>query len=200
VLVGRLATIVITLLAAAASVYMQDVGKVFRFIVLFGNGTGAVLLLRWFWWRVNAWAEWTALIVGTTLAIVLTAVPDLAALSFGVKLALTAFGTMLVWIPVMLLTPPERPEVLDAFYRRARPGGPGWRAVQDRAGVGPVSALRRDLLETAAVLAMVLGAMLALGGVVVGGAAWLLGGAAAAGLGWAVKRSLATAAAPSPAG
>ena len=196
--VGRLATVLITVLAAAASVHMADVGRVFRFLILFGNGTGTVLLLRWFWWRVNAWAEWSALLAGTTIAIVLTAVPDLAALSFGAKLAATAFGTMLVWVPVMLLTPPERPEVLDAFYRRARPGGPGWRLVRARVGLDPASRLGRDVTETAAALAEILGLMLAIGGLVVGSAAWALGGAAAAVLGWAVKQSLATAAAPSP--
>ncbi|HWO89301.1 MAG TPA: sodium:solute symporter family protein, partial [Gemmatimonadales bacterium] len=71
ILVARLATVLITLIAAAASFLMDDVGKVFRFMVLFGNGTGTVLLLRWFWWRVNAWAEWGALVAGMTIAILL---------------------------------------------------------------------------------------------------------------------------------
>jgi Na+/proline symporter len=188
--VGRWATILITLLAAAASFAMQDVGKVFRFMVLFGNGTGAVLLLRWFWWRVNAWAEWTALISGTAIAILLTAVPSLYVLPFGMKLAVTAFGSMAIWVPVMLLTAPESAEALDAFYRRARPGGPGWNAVRARVSVAPASPLGRDVVEAAAVLAQVLGAMLAIGGIVVGSAAWGVGGLVAVAAGIAVRREV----------
>ncbi len=188
VAVARWATVLITLIAAAASVVMDDVGKVFRFLVLVGNGTGTVLLLRWFWWRVNAWAEWTALVSGTAIAIALTAVPSLAVLSFGAKLAITAFGTMALWVPVMFLTGPEPAERLDAFYARARVGGPGWSVVRARTGVMAASPLGRDLAESAAVLAYILGAMLGIGGVVVGSWAWALGGAAATVAGLLARR------------
>jgi len=69
--------------------------------------------------------------------------------------------------------------VLEAFYARARPGGPGWRAVRARVGLEPTSALGRDFAEAGAMLAMVLGAMLAIGGVVIGSTAWALGASAA---------------------
>jgi solute:Na+ symporter, SSS family len=188
VLVGRIATVAITLLSAAASFAMDDVGKIFRLIILIGNGSGTVLLLRWFWWRVNAWAEWAALLVAPLIALVTTFAPGLEQLSFGAKLALTAFGSLAVWVPVMLLTGPEPPAVLAAFYTRARPGGPGWRAVRAALGVAPSSALGRDFAEAGATLAMVLGAMLAIGGVVVGSAAWALGATAALAAGWATRR------------
>jgi Na+/proline symporter len=187
VLVARVASVLVTVLAAAASFRMEDVGRMFRFLVLLGNGTGTVLLLRWFWWRVNAWAEWAALVTGTGTAILATTVPALAALSFGAKLALTAFGAMAVWVPVMFVAGPEPAGVLDAFYRDARPGGPGWRAVRERTGVEPASPLGRDLAEMAAVLAQVLGAMLGIGGVVVGSRVWELGGLAAVVAGTAVR-------------
>ena len=106
VLVGRAATVLIAVLAAAGSLAMQDVGKIFRFIILVGNGSGTVLLLRWFWWRVNAWAEWAALLAAPLIALVATYVPGLGAWSFGAKLVLTAFGTLAIWLPVMLLTSP----------------------------------------------------------------------------------------------
>ena len=191
VLVARSATLLITLLAAAASFAMRDVGTVFRFLILIGNGTGTVLLLRWFWWRVNAWAEWAALVGGTLIALLVTFVPGLDQLGFGAKLALTAFGALAVWLPVMLLTAPEPPAVLEAFYARARPGGPGWRAVRARVGLQPTSALGRDFAEAGAMLAMVLGAMLAIGGVVVGSAAWALGASAVLVVGWVVRRWIA---------
>jgi Na+/proline symporter len=188
VLVGRAATLLITLLSAAASFAMHDVGKIFRFIILIGNGSGTVLLLRWFWWRVNAWAEWAALLVAPLIALVTTFVPGLDQLSFGAKLALTAFGSLAVWMPVMLLTGPEPAAVLEAFYTRARPGGPGWRTIRTALGVQPPAALGRDFAEAGATLAMVLGAMLAIGGVVVGSTAWALGATAALVVGWATRR------------
>jgi len=188
VLVGRAATLLITLLSAAASFAMHDVGRIFRFLILFGNGSGTVLLLRWFWWRVNAWAEWAALVVAPLIALLATFVPGLGDLSFGAKLVLTAFGSVAVWVPVMLLTAPEPPAVLEAFYRRARPGGPGWRAVRAAVGLEPSSRLGRDFAEAGATLAMVLGAMLAIGGVVIGSAAWAGGASAALVAGWATRR------------
>jgi len=129
-----------------------------------------------------------ALLVAPLIALLATFVPGLEELSFGAKLALTAFGAVAVWVPVMLLTTPERPVVLEAFYARARPGGPGWRAVRARVGLEPTSALGRDFAEAGAMLAMVLGAMLAIGGVVIGSTAWALGASAALVAGWAARR------------
>lgn len=186
--VARIATVFITLAAAALSFYMADVGRVFRFLVLFGNGTGVVLLLRWFWWRVNAWAEWTALVAGMAIAIALSAVPSLAALSFGLKIAITTFGTMACWLPVMLLTPPEAPARLDSFYRRARPPGPGWRVVRARTGVEPPTTLPRELRAAASTLLLVMGPTLAIGGLVVGSVAWGVSGGAAAVAGWVLRK------------
>ena len=190
VLVARLASVLITVLAAVASFAMDDVGRIFRFIILIGNGSGTVLLLRWFWWRVNAWAEWSALLAGPAIALLTTLVPALAALPFGTKLALTAFGSLAIWLPVMLLTGPERPAVLEAFYLKARPGGPGWRPVRDRVGVRPATVLGRDLAEGCGALAQVLGAMLGLGGLVTGSTEWALGGTMALILGTMGRRAL----------
>jgi len=188
--VGRAATILITLLSAAASFAMDDVGRIFRFIILVGNGSGTVLLLRWFWWRVNAWAEWAALLAAPLIALLATFVPGLDEWSFGAKLLLTAFGALAIWLPVMLLTSPERPEVLDAFFARARPGGPGWRAVRARVAVEPPAPLGRDFAEAGAMLMMVLGGMLAIGGFVVGSLAWAAGSTAALVAGWVLRRKV----------
>jgi hypothetical protein len=103
---------------------------------------------------------------------------------------ITAFGSLAIWLPVMLLTAPERPEVLEAFYRKARPGGPGWRPVRDRVDVLPATALGRDLAEGCGALAQVLGAMLALGGLVAGSTAWALGGTVALMVGTVGRRAL----------
>ncbi|MDH5282797.1 MAG: Na+:solute symporter [Gemmatimonadota bacterium] len=163
---ARVASIALAVLAAAVSFFMRDVGEVFRFLILLGNGPGLVLLLRWFWWRVNAWAELAAMAAALGLAAA-SYHPALGDVSFGGRLALTAFGTLAVWVPVMLLTPPERPEVLEGFYRRVRPGG--WWGPQARAtGLAPLDDLRRDLIRWLAWSAAILGATAGAGALLLG--------------------------------
>lgn len=158
---ARLATIGLTLAAATLSFFMENVGDVFRFIILIGNGPGLVLLLRWFWWRVNAWAEIAAMLTGFALAL-LSYLPFFAGLSYGARLAFTAFGALAVWLPVMFFTPPERPEVLDGFYRRVQPGG-AWGPVRQRTGLAALDRLGRDLTGWLGWTAVILGGTLALG-------------------------------------
>ena len=162
---ARLATILITVLAATVSLFMDDVGEVFRFLILIGNGPGLVLLLRWFWWRVNAWAELSAMAAGLGLALV-SYLPFLEGLTFGQRLVMTAFGSLAVWLPVMLLTRPEERAVLDGFYRRVR--APGfWGPVRVRTGLGPLDHLSSDLIAWVRWCLIVLGGMLALGAILV---------------------------------
>ena len=160
---ARWASVGITLLAAAVSFVMEDVGTVFRFLILIGTGPGLVLLLRWFWWRVNAWAEIAAMATAVVIAF-LSLLPAYGGLTFGARLAITAFGTLAVWFPVMLLTPPEAPEVLEGFYRRVRPGG-AWGPQRAATGLAPLDDLGRDLRRWLAWTVGLLGAMLALGAV-----------------------------------
>lgn len=158
---ARWASVLITVIAATLSFFMDDVGTVFRVLILIGNGPGLVLLLRWFWWRVNAWAELSAMLAGLGLAL-LTFTPWLASLTFGERLLLTAFGSMVVWVPAMLLTAPEPAEVLDRFYARVRPGG-AWGPVRHRTGLAPIEPLARDLLRWMGWVTAVLGGMLLVG-------------------------------------
>ncbi len=158
---ARWCSVGLTVLAAAVSFFMEDVGTVFRFLILIGTGPGLVLLLRWFWWRINAWAEIAAM--GAALVIAFASlIPAYAGLGFGIKLAVTAFGSLAVWLPVMLLTPPERPEVLEGFYRRVRPGG-AWGPQRAATGLPPLDDLGRDLRRWLAWSVGILGMMLALG-------------------------------------
>jgi Na+/proline symporter len=158
---ARWASVLITLVAAIVSFFMEDVGTVFRLLILIGNGPGLVLLLRWFWWRVNAWAELSAMLAGLGLAL-LTYLPGLEAMTFGQRLALTAFGSMAVWVPVMLVTRPEPADVLDRFYTRVRPAG-AWGPVRERTGLTPLDDLGRDLLHWVGWVVVVLGGTLAVG-------------------------------------
>jgi len=163
VAVGRFASVGMVAFAGAAAFFAQDIGTVFRFMIAIGTGPGAVLILRWFWWRVNASAELASMLAGFGIALA-TYLPVWGGMGFGLRLTVTAFGTAAVWIPVMYLTKPESEATLDAFYRRVRPGGSGWRAARARTGLEPVTLLRHDLARTVAATATLFGAMFAIGG------------------------------------
>jgi len=158
---ARWASILLTLLAATLSFFMESVGTVFRFLILIGNGPGLVLLLRWFWWRINAWAEISAMVAGLLLALA-TFLPALAGLTFGERLSLTAFGSLAVWLPMMLLTRPESAATLDAFYARVRPAG-AWGPVRARVGLAPLDDLARDARRWLLWVTIILGGTLAMG-------------------------------------
>ena len=158
---ARVASVLLALLAATVSFFMDSVGQVFRFLILIGNGPGLVLLLRWFWWRINAWAEIAAMLSGLALAL-LTFIPPFDQLTFGWRLVLTGFGSMLVWVPVMLLTKPEAPEVLDGFYARVRPAG-AWGPVQERVQLPPLDSLAADARRWLLWVVIIFGGMLGIG-------------------------------------
>lgn len=160
---GRLASVVIVAAAGVAAFFADDIGTVFRLMIAIGTGPGAVLILRWFWWRVNAWAELAAMVAGFLIALA-SYLPVWGDLSFGLRLTVTAFGAAAVWIPVMLLTSPESPETLAGFYRRVRPGGPGWRRVRRGLGVEPASPLSKGLWQAGCGALLLFGLMLAVGG------------------------------------
>jgi Na+/proline symporter len=161
VMLGRLASVFIVALAGLAAFYATDIGAVFRFMIAIGTGPGAVLILRWFWWRVNAWAELSAMLAGFLIALA-SYLPAFGALDFGERLAVTAFGAAAVWIPIMFLTRPESDGTLERFYSRVRPGGPGWRRVRPL-GDPSAQSLGRGLARAAFGAVALFGAMFALG-------------------------------------
>ncbi|MEA1896905.1 MAG: Na+:solute symporter, partial [Bacteroidota bacterium] len=108
-------------------------------LLLSGAGSGAIYLLRWFWWRINAWTEIFAMFFATVMAIVLVfVVPDEAVATavldaFTVKLLIATGGTTIIWLLATFLTKPEAKETLQKFYKKTHPGGPGWKKVVDEA-------------------------------------------------------------------
>ncbi|HEX6575324.1 MAG TPA: hypothetical protein VF042_10175, partial [Gemmatimonadaceae bacterium] len=106
-----------------------------------GAGTGLVLILRWYWWRINAWSEISAMVASFVVSIVCFQVIP-ARFAAGdpradstIMLITVAISTV-VWLVVTFATSPEPDSVLDSFYRRVRPGGPGWRRIAERNGFG----------------------------------------------------------------
>jgi len=135
---SRLATGVTMLLALGVMQVLASVEQGWKLFISLGAGTGLVLILRWYWWRVNAWSEIGAMTASfvTTLALQASglASDDTASSAFARGMLLTVGVTTLTWLVATFLTPPESPETLERFYRRVRPGGPGWRAVAARLG------------------------------------------------------------------
>jgi Na+/proline symporter len=158
---ARWASVLLALLAAVVSFFMESVGGVFRFIILIGTGPGLVLLLRWFWWRINAWAEISAMAAGLLLAI-LSSTSVFASFTFGQRLMLSAFGSMVVWLPVMFLTKPETAAVLDSFYARVRPAG-AWAPVRERTNLTALDDGVRDARRWLAWVVVILGGTLGIG-------------------------------------
>ena len=142
VAVGRLSTVVLMLLSTLLALLLQNAIQLFNLLLVFGAGTGLIFILRWFWWRINAWSEIAAMISSGLISLLL-AIP-----STGIKEALfgtdgvfpvwfefpfVVLSTTLVWLFTTLLTPSETKEVLRSFYTKIQPGGPGWEKVIDDA-------------------------------------------------------------------
>ena len=139
--VGRMATIFLFLASIAVTSQLTSVEKAWKFLLAMGAGTGLVLILRWYWWRISAWSEISAMVVSFLASLVfMNVVPGRFAAGDPNADAWIMIGTVAVttvtWIATTFLTKPEPDATLDAFYRRVRPGGPGWRQVSQRLGYG----------------------------------------------------------------
>ncbi len=169
---GRIAAIVVTFLGAIAAFIATDIATMFRLAIALGTGPGLVLILRWFWWRINAAAELTAMVTGFVIGFFVSlpdgqaffAVFGLNAQAFGTRLLIISVITTVCWVAAMLLTPPESDETLDAFYAKVRPGGPGWGRMRSRTGLMPQQNLGLDVQRVCASLLLLFGAMFTLGG------------------------------------
>lgn len=145
ILLARVSTLVLMILAGLVSLFFLDnATQAFDILLLSGAGTGAIYLLRWFWWRINAWTELMAMIVATLVAIIMVFVVPEGSLATTyldhstMRLLIVILITSLTWIITTYVTKPENQEVLRKFYALTQPGGPGWRKVvkdADRDGV-----------------------------------------------------------------
>ena len=158
---GRLTTVLITATAAAIAFNLTSVAQVFQFLIVLGTGSGALLILRWFWWRVNAWAEIAALF-GSVIVGALTYTPWFGGQTYGSRSLTTAAIVTGLWLVVMFVTRAEPAATLDAFYARARPGG-AWGPVRARTGLSSRQNLVDDILRVVAGVATIMGANIAIG-------------------------------------
>ena len=141
VAVGRLCTIGLMIFSAILALLLQSALQIFDILLTFGAGTGLIFILRWFWWRINAWSEISAMFASGILSILLKTT-SLGAYFFGAESGLlpswseypfVVLITSVIWITVTYMTPAEDKSVLQTFYQKIQPGGPGWKKVIDEA-------------------------------------------------------------------
>ena len=148
--VGRLSTVGLMVISTLIALMLTNAKQIFDIIIMFGAGTGLVFILRWFWWRINAWSEISAMFVSGIISILFsfTAVGEWL---FGLPLEngtfeggifphwmqypVLVFITTAAWLLVTFLTPKENNAVLFSFYKKTQPGGPGWKKVKNQAKV-----------------------------------------------------------------
>ncbi len=134
--VARMTTIVLMIISAIMALKLQNALQLFDIIIMFGAGTGLVFILRWFWWRINAWTEISAMFASGIISMALTFTPlgdtmfgDVGIFPAFAKFPFVVLSSMIIWILVTFLTQPESKDVLQSFYKRTQPGGPGWKKI-----------------------------------------------------------------------
>lgn len=133
---GRLFTVISTILGLGLGLLLTSAGQAFQLLLLLGAGTGLIYILRWFWWRINAWTEIVAMISSMVIASYFTFVHDqlgFLPMADWQKLVSGAVLTTLVWVFATYFTPLTEDATLRNFYRKIRPGGNGWDPVLEKA-------------------------------------------------------------------
>lgn len=154
---GRIATVVLLCLSGLLALTLQNALQLFELLLVFGAGTGLIFILRWFWWRINAWSEISAMLASGFLSLLLKLTPIGNALFHPesgffpdwLQYPFVVLMTTLVWVGVTYLTPPEDDKTLKNFVQKLELGGPGWTSFS------PTNAVKWSVPQ--GVLAMVLG-------------------------------------------
>ncbi|NNE02698.1 MAG: Na+:solute symporter [Eudoraea sp.] len=169
VAVGRLSTVILMVFSAALALLMQNAMQIFDMLLLFGAGTGLIFILRWFWWRINAWTEISAMFASGILSILLKATPlgdfffstDTGIFPDWGEIPFVMIITTIIWLTATFATQPESKDVLRSFYKKIQPGGPGWSKVVDEAKIDNVEVdLGEKWSVPSGILAMLLGVVL----------------------------------------
>lgn len=167
VTMARITTVLLTVVAAALSLWLENAFQAFQIMLQIGAGTGLIYLLRWFWWRVSAWSEIAGMAVSFLVAVYFQFLHTrlgFAPLGAGATLVLGVIVTTVGWLSVTFLTRPTDRATLQSYYDRIRPMGGGWSRVVDTRG----TTVKEDV--TAAFLCWFLGCVVVYGALFATGA------------------------------
>ncbi|MFL6354920.1 MAG: Na+:solute symporter, partial [Bryobacteraceae bacterium] len=152
---GRIATVILFVLSSALVFVLQTAQQSFNIILQIGAGTGLLYLLRWFWWRVTAWCEITAMIASFGISLIFAVMSrNGKVMSPDQQLLLTVIFTTILWLLTAYLGPQTDLQVLKDFYTRVHPFGPGWNRIRIEAGISKAEAaawVRNDNISLAIV-------------------------------------------------
>ena len=133
--VGRISVVILMIISSIFALALTNAYQLFDIILMFGAGTGSIFILRWFWWRINAWSEIAAMLSSGLISI-LFANEKIASAIFNenfvepyFKLPVIVLITTVVWLVVTFVTKPDDDQKLIEFYKKTRPGGPGWKRI-----------------------------------------------------------------------
>ena len=163
-LVGQLTSVLLLVLGVITALISDSIGAVFRLVIAIGSGPGVVLVLRWFWWRVNAAAELAAMLCGFGVGLVTSVIPLVRIEDYGIRLMVITAVSALVWLIVMWRTPPESDAVLERFVRQVRPPGPGWALLRQRYQVTPLESFAGMSRRFVLACAVLFGGLIGIGG------------------------------------
>jgi len=158
IVMGQFASFLLLVIGVVTALFSNSIGSMFRLVIAIGTGPGAVLVLRWFWWRINALAELSAMLSGFFVGLITSVFPYFTIEDFGKRLLFTTSFTAVIWLITLFCTQPESEETLDKFVLQVKPPGPGWRNIRKKLNLDPVESF------------LVLGSRFALGsGILYGG-------------------------------
>jgi SSS family transporter len=132
VLIGRISTVVLMIFAALIALLMDNAKQAFDIIVLMGAGTGLLFILRWFWWRINAYSEIAAMVISFVVAITFKFILPEGTFEGHTELILSVLITTVGWIAVTYLTPAVEHKTLIDFYKLIKPHNMGWKSVVEK--------------------------------------------------------------------
>ena len=166
VAVGRISTILLMVLSAILALLLQNALQLFNILLVFGAGTGLIFILRWFWWRINAWSEITAMFASGIISILLKLTPlgpflfnsDNGLFEDYMEYPFVVIVTTCLWLIVTFITKPESDKVLINFYSKIRPGGPGWNKVLIKSNIKKEKSENKALMD--GLYAMIIGSVL----------------------------------------
>ena len=153
VVVARISVVLIMLVAGVTSLFMNSIAGAWKFLIALNAGIGLVQILRWYWWRINAWSEIAAMVTSAVVSAIVFTLPQTRD-TFAYQMLIIVPISTLIWFVATLVTAPVSEERLIAFYQRVRPNGGWWGRIPSLANVQPIAES-----STPALLNWVLGAV-----------------------------------------
>jgi len=139
--VGRLSVVILMIVSSIIAISLTNAYQLFDIILMFGAGTGSIFILRWFWWRINAWSEIAAMLSSGIISIALTnesifnVLFNDNMLPTYMKFPFIVLVTTSIWLIVTFITPSDDTDTLVNFYNKTKPGGPGWNIIKNNSGI-----------------------------------------------------------------